>query len=381
VSTVEDFSFGDDIEIVSASDAQVAWVKLLAYGPSGWGKTNLMATMPDPMIVLLMEGHGDMTIKRVNPNAKIIYVKNQVEIVNGKPKVTLKASEIIDRVVTKLGSGQSPYISLVVDSLTELQQVYLDDSKGGVPGADVSLKEWGKLIDRTKHLIRRLRDLNMHVGVICLADEVQDQNSRMIYRPALAGKKLPGSVIQYFNLCCFQRKTRDSAAVGGSVYEAVFDAGDEYYTKTHPALDPVEPPTVRGFIDKIARYAKEHNEGDMPTQSSPISTVAQQQNAEDKQRDRLENKELKEMFDTLAWPKAKVLAELEKHDDDQELLASLKTKVDALNALLEDEEIKELFDKLGAPHKKRVATCREHSGKKDKIVTVLKKALAKKEGK
>ena len=241
-----------------ASEAKVGYLKLLTYGASGSGKTTLLSTMPDPLLVLLTERQGETTVKRVNPKAQILFIEDKY--FNGK---LTKAENYLYDVLDELTFKKHPFQSVALDSLTDMQQILLSDLKGGKPGADVSLKEWGRLIDKTKHLVIRLRNMNMHAATICLADEVQDNNQRMIYRPALAGKKLPGNVIQYFNLCCFQRKSRDSNAVGGATYESVFDAGDEYYTKTHPALDPVEVPSRDDSSSPAAEQAPVagHREG------------------------------------------------------------------------------------------------------------------------
>jgi hypothetical protein len=383
VTTTDDFSFGDDIQVIDAGSAHVNWVKLLTYGAPGSGKTNLMSTLPDPLVVLLTEKHGEMTIKRVNPNAKIIYIEDIKKIVNGKVQVVKTAAEVLYSVLETLETEDHPYLSVALDSLTDMQQILLSQMKGGKPGAKVSLPEWGKLIDETKFLIQKFRNLNMHVGIICLSDEVQDDQNRLIYRPQLAGKKLPSSLVQYFNLCCFQRKQRDQSAVGGATYESVFDAGDEYYTKTHPALEPVEAPTVRGFIDKIARYAESHDEGDMPTQSSPISSVAQQRNAAREEGDRLAARlavpRIKELFELLVYPDAKRTAEMKRFAEDDDLIESLEKRAEKLQELLDQPRIKELFDSLEAPHSKRVATLREHGGKADKVIAILEKAVNKKE--
>jgi hypothetical protein len=322
-----------------------------------------------------------MTIRRVNPNAKIIHIEDKKVATPNGVKVVKTAAQVLYTVLDKLATEDHPYVSVALDSLTDMQQILLSQMKGGKPGAKVSLPEWGKLIDETKYLIKKFRDLNMHVGIICLSDEVQDNNQRLIYRPQLAGKKLPSSLVQYFNLCCFQRKQRDPDAVGGATYEAVFDAGDEYYTKTHPALEPVEAPTVRGLVDKISRYAKEHSEGDMPTQSSPISSAAMAKNAQKKQVDRLESPKIKELFDKLIYPESKVKAELGKYSTDDKLIEVLEKRVGTLEALLNNEEIKGMFDDLDSDYKSRVTMLRDLGGKADKIIAALKKQVVKKGGK
>lgn len=328
--------------LIDAGEAEIGWGKILGYGPSGGGKTSVFSTMPDPLIVLLTEKHGALTIKRVNPRAKIIFIEDTVictchngpldkcEKPENKRKIT--AQQVLNGVLDELAGKKHPFVSVVLDSLTDMQQILLSDMKGGKPGAKVSLPEWGTLIDRTKHLVVRLRNLNMNVGVICLADEVQDNNQRMIYRPALAGKKLPGNLIQYFNLCFFQRKTREQSATGGAIYESVFDAGQEYYTKTHPALDPIEPPNARLWLEKISTYATEHGEGDMPTSSSPVSSVVKEQDEDEKLRARIANEEIKNLFDRLEAagvpaPHGKRMKTAQKYRSDDKLKEVLLKKV------------------------------------------------------
>lgn len=330
-------SFADDL--IQASDTTVSWLKILAYGPSGAGKSSLMSTMPDPMLVLLTEKQGEMSIRRVNPRAMIRYIEDTLickchgkradrcpqQAKKGTEKLTAK--QVLYNIIDELATKQHPFLSVALDSLTDLQQVLLSDMKGGQAGKKVSLQEWGILIDQTKDVIVRLRNLNMHVGVICLADEVQDNNQRMISRPQLAGKKLPSAILQYFNLVCYQRKTRDRDAVGGATYESVFDAGEEYYTKTHPALAPIEVPLFRSWVAKVTDYAKTHGEGDMPSSSSPVSSVVTRRSKEDALKARIEQPKIKELFDKLEAPPAKRIAAAEKYVSDEKLLEVLEKRL------------------------------------------------------
>lgn len=331
-------SFADDL--VMAGDSQISWLKTLVYGPSGAGKTSLLATMPDPLLVLLTEKQGEMTIKRVNPRAMVRFIEDTVicqchgkkaeRCPSGAKKGTekLTAKQVLYSMIDELATKKHPFMSVALDSLTDLQQIFLSDMKGGQPGKKVSLPEWGVLIDYTKDVIVRLRNLNMHVGVICLSDEIQDNQQRLIYRPQLAGKKLPSAILQYFNLCAFQRKQRDRDAVGGATYESVFDAGDEYYTKTHPGLDPIERPLYRSWVDKVAEYAKTHGEGDMPSASAPVSGAVASKRKDDEIKARIEQPKIKELFDALEAPEAKRIASAVKYRSDDKLIEILQKRVE-----------------------------------------------------
>lgn len=350
-----DLSFADDIRV--AGDTQISWVKALGYGVSGGGKSSVLATMPEPLIILLTEKQGEMSIRRVNPRARIVYIeemivcrchqKNPEKCPDGARKGTEKisAKEVLYGIIEELATKKHPFVSVGLDSLTDLQKVLLSHMKGGKAGAKISLPEWGTLVDETRDIVIKLRNLNMHVGVVCLSDEKQDNNNRMMHRPALAGKKLPGDVVQYFNLCFFQRKMRDTNAVGGATYESVFDAGDEYYTKTHPALAPVEVPLFRAWVDKIAAHAAANKEGHMPSASTPVSTPAARQANQRKSkeallRERIEKPEIKELFDKLEAPEAKRLAGAEKYQSDDKLIEVLKKRVAEQEALKEEERRK-----------------------------------------
>lgn len=333
-----------------AGDAKVSWLKVLAYGPSGAGKSSLFATMPEPSLTLLTEKQGEMSIKRVNPRAHIRHIedtiicrchgKKAINCPDGAKKGTekLSAKQVLYAVLDELATKKHPFVSLALDSLTDLQQIFLSDMKGGQPGKKVSLPEWGALIDYTKDVIIKIRNLNMHSGVICLSDEIQDNNQRIIYRPQLAGKKLPSGILQYFNLVCFQRKTRDPNSVNAAIYESVFDAGDEYYTKTHPALATTEVPLFRLWVDKITQYATEHDEGDMPSASSPVTAVAKEKDQNTILLERINQPRIRELFDHLDAPEAKRLATAEKYRVDSKLIEVLEKR------LAEQQAIKEKAD-------------------------------------
>jgi len=350
-----DLSFADDIRV--AGDTQISWVKALGYGVSGGGKSSVLATMPEPLMILLTEKQGEMSIRRVNPRARIVYIEEKMvcrchqtnpdKCPDGARKGTekLSAKEVLYGIIDELATKKHSFVSVGLDSLTDLQKILLSHMKGGKAGAKISLPEWGTLVDETRDIVIKLRNLNMHVGVVCLSDEKQDNNNRMMHRPALAGKKLPGDVVQYFNLCFFQRKMRDPNAVGGATYESVFDAGDEYYTKTHPALAPVEAPLFRGWVDKIAAHAEANKEGQMPSASTPVSTPASRQTNQRKSKEallkeRIEKPEIKALFDKLDSPEAKRLAGAEKYQSDEKLIDVLKKRIVEAEALKEEERRK-----------------------------------------
>lgn len=303
--------------VVEASDASVGKLKVLIYGPPGVGKTSLGATLPQPSLHLLSERHGDMSVKRVQPGAHILPIKSYEHLI---------------RVVDGLAYDKHPYVSTCMDSLTDMQQMALRDMKGGKIGAKVTLQEWGFLIEKTKDLARRFRDLDMHVCVITLNTEIQDEQNRIIHAPALAGKKLPKELAAYFNLVGFQMKQRDVNDLKSS-YVTVLDAGDTVVTKSHPALDAEEEPNISLWVDKINSWGEMTGEGTISRSVKRLERPV---------------------------------------DPEQQAIAAAEN-------LIAHPDVKALFDELDAPHGKRIATARKYVDR-EAIVAALTKNLKKKRG-
>ena len=302
--------------VIEASDASVGKLKVLLYGPPGTGKTSAGATLPQPSLHLLSESHGDMSVKRVQPGAHILKIKSYGHLL---------------RVIDGLAYDEHEYKSVCMDSLTDMQQMALRNMKGGKIGAKVTLNEWGLLIDRTKDLARRFRDLDMHVLVITLDAEPQDEQNRIIHTPALAGKKLPKELAAYFNLVGFQMKLRNPEDLS-SRYITLLDAGDTVVTKTHPALDVEEVPDVDSWVKKINAWGEKTGEGVIS------DNVKRQERPVDPEEQAVANAE-----------------NIVKHPD-----------------------VAALFDRLGAPHGKRIATARKYETM-NSTVAALEIAVAKKE--
>lgn len=72
--------------------------------------------------------------------------------------VTVREFGVLAQVMQWLESGQHPFKSVVLDSLTEIQKRCLDNITG-VEAADQ--RAWGELLRKMEALVRRFRDLTM----------------------------------------------------------------------------------------------------------------------------------------------------------------------------------------------------------------------------
>lgn len=131
-------------------------ISLIVHGPSKSGKSTLADTTPGPRLVLDAEMGS-----RFTPSKKVIWdPKTQkppepdgtwdTAIVPVRDYLTvLKAYEW-------LNSGQHPFRSTVLDSISEIQQRGVDSLVGINP---MQLQDWGTLLRQVSDLVRKFRDL------------------------------------------------------------------------------------------------------------------------------------------------------------------------------------------------------------------------------
>lgn len=211
-------------------------LKGLYYGPTGAGKTELTSLFERPLIAVT-ELQAVPTIRRANPKARIIKVTNSQEI-NDFRKL-IRDPELPKHVD-----------AVVLDSLTDVQRIikdaYVKNQSSGRQTADMDT--WGLIIDLTARMARELRDVPVHVAVICLDTEIAVEGQGRVHRPSVNGKSLPNDLAQYFNLVGYVSKQQRE---GGVRHEVLFNGPDNYLTKGMRELDDIEAPEPLLWISKI----------------------------------------------------------------------------------------------------------------------------------
>lgn len=158
---------------------------MLVYGESGVGKTTLSGSCDDVpemrrVLVIDIEG-GLLSLKDRNPDVDSVRVKSWADM---------------QLVYDELYSGKHEYNTIVVDSLTEVQKMSMDqvmrklvdeheERDPDVPG----IREWNINIEQTRKFVRAFRDLP--VSTIFTALVKQDRNPRtgaVKKKPSLSGK-------------------------------------------------------------------------------------------------------------------------------------------------------------------------------------------------
>jgi hypothetical protein len=183
--------------------AQQSAFTALIHGESGVGKSDLADTIPGIRLVLDAEGGSEYCPswpKQVwNPNFAPPGFRGcepGMEVPAETVRVIVQDWATWEKVHVWLISGQHPFTSLIMDSLTEIQKRCRDAIRGP---EQMQLQHWGELLILMETAIRQLRDLCkspynrlMNVVILSLTDVNKDRG-----RPLVQGSlqiALPGFV-------------------------------------------------------------------------------------------------------------------------------------------------------------------------------------------
>lgn len=246
------------ISFAAASEVEEAGhFKLLVYGFSGAGKTHLVSQCEDA-VVLLFEPQGFNTVRRSNPGA--IMVQNA----DGEPYIrdmndfrrimhSLMTGELAEEV--KKATGQEVK-TIVIDSLTELQQVIRADiERGRKPGSTFTMQDWGELGKRVRSVLAMLRDLKYNVVVTALVEDRESEETNTVRKIPLLEGGARRFVNQHFNAVGYAY--RSIVEVSDEFPEGVrnlvlFSGDDEHFaTKSYGALSGAVDPHVNLWFEAI----------------------------------------------------------------------------------------------------------------------------------
>lgn len=169
-------------------------VKVLVYGQAGAGKTSLITTLPNP-IVLSAEG-GLLSIQ----DANLPYL----EI--GNMETLKEAYEWL------LGSAEAKdFQSVALDSISEIAEVVLNHEK---KIAKDPRQAYGAMQEQMADIIRAFRDLpERHVYMSAKLEKTQDEMGRVLYAPSMPGNKTGQALPYFFDECLALRVEKDAEGV------------------------------------------------------------------------------------------------------------------------------------------------------------------------
>jgi AAA domain len=232
--------------VKKAHEAKLDHMKALVHGNSGSGKSTLCGTLPGPILYAYTEPQGVVSFRRVAPDGDTVHISSVDDVRD--LLVTLRNGERDESAGTVCG-----YRSLAFDSLTEMQRKimdqYIDRSDGGEKSGDrISISQWGEIIDRTAQLVRSFRDLPLHFIITTLSAEHfvgGEDDAKRVVRPELAGRSLPNTLAQFFNIVGYAY-TRTAAE--GIDFRVLLGGNVDFLSKGMPGLAYREVPDVAYWI-------------------------------------------------------------------------------------------------------------------------------------
>jgi phage nucleotide-binding protein len=206
-------------------------VKLLVYGQAGAGKTSLIKTLPNP-IVLSAEG-GLLSIS--DADIPFIEVSNMD---------TLK--EAYEWVANS--DEAKGFESIALDSISEIAEVVLNYEK---KIAKDPRQAYGAMQEQMTDIIRAFRDLpGKHVYFSSKVEKTQDEMGRILYAPSMPGNKLGQQLPYFFDEVLALRLERDA---DGNTQRALMCHSDGIWAAKDRSgkLDAWEMPDLGEIIKKI----------------------------------------------------------------------------------------------------------------------------------
>ena len=206
-------------------------VKLLVYGQAGAGKTSLIPTLPNP-IVLSAEG-GLLSIQ----DAELPYIE-----------ITTMAElqEAYKWLAESAEAGQ--FESVAIDSISEIAEVCLNYEKKVNKDPRAA---YGAMQEQMADIIRVFRDLpNKHVYMSAKLEKTQDEMGRVLYAPSMPGNKTGQSLPYFFDEVLALRVEKD--AEGATQRALMCDSDGLWLAKDRSGkLDAWEAPDLTVIINKI----------------------------------------------------------------------------------------------------------------------------------
>ena len=219
------------INLQSTASVAANGVKVLVYGYAGSGKTSLIKTLPNPVI---MSAEGGL-LSIVDSNLPFIEIKSIEDLREAYAWAT-KADEA------------KQFESIALDSISEIAEVVLNTEKKLTKDPR---QAYGALAEQMTDIIRAFRDLpGKHVYFSAKVEKSQDEQGRMLYAPSMPGAKLGQQLPYFFDEVLALRVEKDGE---GIPQRALMCESDGLWQAKDRSgkLDAWEAPDLSAIIKKM----------------------------------------------------------------------------------------------------------------------------------
>jgi hypothetical protein len=195
-------------------------LSILAHGDSKVGKSTFTSTSPTPILVLDAEGSWKFIRERGFKSGNPLRTRMWDPM--GPPprhddtwdvcRVNVTSWETVQRVWTWLTQGEHDFVSVILDSVTELQRRLKMNiaSDGVIKGYD----GWGALLARMDTMLRGMRDLTLAHGpvrVVVFIAETAERAGR--FAPVMQGQ-IRDQMPYWVDICGYMYQTSALSADG-----------------------------------------------------------------------------------------------------------------------------------------------------------------------
>lgn len=177
-------------------------INMVVYGHSKQGKSWLGDTTPAPRLILDAEMGSRFTPSKKIDWDPVAYAPPEPSDAWDTAIVPVHSYRAVVKAYEWLNSGQHPFKSVVLDSLSEIQQRCLDDLVGT---KQATTTDWGALLRTVSDLVRKFRDLTTNpvkpmdaVLFIAMARQRDDG----VWRPHVQGQ-LATILPYYVDICAW----------------------------------------------------------------------------------------------------------------------------------------------------------------------------------
>ena len=182
------------INLKSTGSVGADSVKVLVYGQAGAGKTSLIKTLPNPII--LSAEAGLLSIQDAN-----------------LPYIEVSSMANLEEAYAWLTNSDEAkgYQSIALDSISEIAEVILNSEKKATKDPR---QAYGAMQEQMADLIRAFRDIpDRHVYMSAKMEKSQDETGRVMYAPSMPGNKTGQSLPYFFDEVLALRVEKDAEGV------------------------------------------------------------------------------------------------------------------------------------------------------------------------
>ena len=167
---------------MNAKDIKLEDVRLhiLVYGKSGVGKTYFACHFPKPYVFDFDNGMLSVRGKDVEFDTYEDTVRNGVFVESAWMKFMKKLSEL---------EGKCEFETLVVDSVTTMEQYAMAHILHINKRKEPTLHEWGRLVEALQDLFKRMTKMAHHIIFVAHEEMVKDEvTGDILITPLIVGK-------------------------------------------------------------------------------------------------------------------------------------------------------------------------------------------------